>query len=157
MHGKALLMNKLTCKSLQTYCEIDLIKQALDDNLGRGPQHTAAAARQEYVSLRQLAHRTGLSPPPVPTFGFQMAYNTGHWTVPILTVLPVPSQPGWSPQQFSSTELWQPMPSLFPQNLIPAQSPLFFTSFLVSSDSLRWPFLATEMKTLWCCICKFLE
>jgi hypothetical protein len=43
----ALFMSKLTCKSLQTDCKIDIIKQTLDEQPAERLTAQAAAAVQE--------------------------------------------------------------------------------------------------------------
>lgn len=121
-------------------------------------QREVLSPQQQWLYRSRYAWARPFSTEPVPSFGFQMAYKTGHWIGSILTSPLCQLSLDGHHSIFTSTDLWQPVLSLSPQNLISALTLLFSTSVLVNSDSLQWPYLlATEMETFWCCICKFLS
>lgn len=150
----ALLTNKLAYKGLQTYCEMDAIKQTLAEQPG---QSSSAQKQPLYRSRYPWASS-------IPTErGFS------HLLFPLLvskwpTILDTELAPPWQcllcqdghHTAFTSTELWQSIPSLSPRNLILAQSPCFLLPFL-SILTACGDLFQLEMKTLWCCICKFLK
>lgn len=77
-----------------------------------------------------------------------------HWIGTILTSLLCQPSLHSHHSAFTSTDLWQ----WFPPSLLRLQLyPLVFHFSSRQPDSLQWPSLATDVKTSWCCICKFLR
>lgn len=142
----SLFMNKLTYKSVNTYCKMSVVVQTWEmNNLERLSAQSSSCCAVS-VPLGSCFPQNRIFPPPASNFGFG----------PILAASAV-CQLCLATTMLSRPLSWQSIPSLSPQNLILALSLLFSTSLLVNSDRLQWPYLATEMKTLWCCICKFIR
>lgn len=124
----ALFMSKRTaCKSLQTDCKIDIIKQILDEQPAERLTAQAAAAVQKLYSwASSFPGEQGFShllfPPLVSKWPTTLDTELSLYWQSLLYRLSLDGHHN----DFNSTELWQPMPSLSPQNLIPVQSPLLF-------------------------------